>query len=138
MQQAESRAHTQVQVQRQLERWKGVCVICKARGREYHHSISQCTEADVGEAERERKRWQGKGGIRYTWGVACYRCGVPQNMCNRSDPRGGSQSGGACQYYGILIGVVVGIKHGYPTIWQQWWERIQRQEAGLDYETVVP
>ena len=59
-------------------------------------------------------------------------------MCNRSDLRGGSQSGGAYQYYGILIGVVVGIKHGYPTIWQQWWERIQRQEAGLDHETVVP
>ena len=59
VQQAQSRANTQAQVQRQLERWKGVCVICKARGREYHYSISQCTETNVGEAERERKRWQG-------------------------------------------------------------------------------
>lgn len=137
VQQTQSRAITQAQVERQLERWKGVCVICKAHGRECDHSISQCGQADVGGAEMERKRWQGAGGIKYTWGVACYRCGVPQSICRRSDERGISQSGGQCQFFGVVIGVVVGIKHGFPEVWQQWLRRMQREGVELDDRTVV-
>ena len=37
-----------------------------------------------------------------------------------------------CQYFGVLIGVVVGIKHGYPTLWEEWQRRMQRR--GTDVE----
>jgi hypothetical protein len=56
------------------------------------------------------QRW-----IRYAANIVCYKCGVPKVVCQRWSADGRVPAGEHtdCQYFGVLIGVVVGIKHGY-------------------------
>ena len=37
-----------------------------------------------------------------------------------------------CQYFGVLIGVVVGIKYGYPGVWEEWQRRMVRRGANIE------
>ena len=64
-----------------LERWRGVCVVCVARGGAYRHSVSECRSAEGRKVEEERRREQGR--IRYEGFSGCYKCGVPQRMCEQ-------------------------------------------------------
>ena len=72
--------------------------------------------------------------IRYAANVVCYKCGVPKVVCQRwsADGRVPAEEHADCQYFGVLIGVVVGVKHGYPTLWEEWQRRMQRR--GTDIE----
>jgi superfamily II DNA helicase RecQ len=132
-QQVQDRALWQERLERRLEEWKSVCVMCHARGRDSMHSISRCGHEESGIAEEERRKVQKT--IRYPSNVVCYKCGVPRVVCRRWSADGrvvvdGQQD---CQFYGILIGVVYGIKYGYVQVWDKWKERAWKR--GLTVST---
>lgn len=116
----------EVLVQR-LEQWKGVCVPCRSYGISSTHSISRCEQKHSERAEEERRVMQRS--IRYPGNVVCYKCGVPKVICQRwsADGRVPVDEYKDCQYFGILIGVVVGIKHAYVVVWNEWVGRMQRR-----------
>jgi hypothetical protein len=62
------------------------------------------------------QRW-----IKYPGNVVCYKCGVPKIICQRwsADGRVPEDGHDDCQDFGILIGVVVGIKHAYGDVWDE-------------------
>jgi superfamily II DNA helicase RecQ len=115
-----------------LERWKGICVMCRSRNQTSTHSISRCRQEHSQQAEEERRRMQ--RWIRYAANVVCYKCGVPKVVCQRWSADGRVPAGEHtdCQYFGVLIGVVVGIKHGYPGVWEEWQRRMVRRGANIE------
>lgn len=122
VQQVRTGAVIQQEVRQRLEQWKGVCVICHQAGRASHHSISRCKQSDSKAAEAERQIVQRQ--IVFVERVSCYKCGVPRVLCDRWTADGQfKRAGEACQFFGVLIGVVYGIKHGYPEIWKDWLQR---------------
>ncbi len=110
-------------MRQRLERWKGKCVVCYHAERECNHIISQCPAADSKAAEQERRVASSKRGIVFEKGVVCYQCGVPRSICERWVSDSVVASGQSCQFYGVLIGVVYGIKHAYLDVWRGWFER---------------
>ena len=114
--QVQNRTVWQERLERRLEEWKGVCVMCHGRGQDSMHSISRCVHEGSRVAEEERGKVQKT--IRYPSNVVCYKCGVPQVICRRwsADGRVLAEGQKDCQFYGILIGVVYGVKHGYSDI----------------------
>ena len=126
IQQVRTSSIIQQETQRRLEQWKGRCVICYRAGRPSYHSISRCTEGDSGPAEAERARVQRS--IRFAPNAGCYKCGVPRAICERWTADGQfRRDGQSCQFFGILIGVVCGVKYGYPDVWGRWVEAMRRQ-----------
>jgi hypothetical protein len=102
----------------QLERWKGQCLICTAHDRSAEHIVTKCLSAEgaLAGAVQDYMRT-----VRYPKHVACFRCGIPQRICNRWSPDGRTEvRGGVCQYYGILAGIVYSFPTAYPTIWARW------------------
>ena len=91
------------------------------------HSISRCVHEESRAAEEERRKVQKT--IRYPSNVVCYKCGVPRAICRRwsADGRVLAEGQQDCQFYGILIGVVYGVKHRYGGIWDRWKERACRR-----------
>lgn len=138
-QQVQDRALWQERLERRLEEWKGVCVVCHGGGRDSMHSISRCGHEESRVAEEERRKVQKT--IRYPSNVVCYKCGVPRAICRRWSADGrvvvdGQQD---CQFYGILIGVVYGMKYGYVQVWEKWKERAWRRglRVGTDRDVVA-
>ena len=129
---ARARQEWQRGMHRRLQRWKNRCVVCHQQGRDSTHPVSRCREELGKKVERERQIVQRS--IRYPSGQVCYRCGIPRTICEgwsgdgrvREVREGGEQR--ACQFYGVLIGVVYAAKHGYPEIWQSWFE-VARRDA---------
>jgi len=122
----------QERLERRLEEWKGVCVICHSRRQDNMHSISRCVHRESRAAEQERQIVQRT--IRYPSNVVCYKCGVPRTICRRwsADGRVLAEGGAECQFFGILIGVVIGIKHGYRAAWEEWRRRAGRRGLGVE------
>jgi hypothetical protein len=94
--------------------------MCRSRNQTSAHSISRCRQEHSRQAEEERhkiQRW-----IRYAANVVCYKYGVPKVVCQQWSADGRVPAGEHidCQYFRVLIGVVVGIKHGYPGVWEEW------------------
>jgi superfamily II DNA helicase RecQ len=122
------------QIERELARWKGVCVVCMAEGRENMHSISQCKEEKGKMAENERQIAQRR--IRFDAYSACFKCGVPQDICERFEDNGCGgfrmKDGVSCQYFGVVFGMLYGVKHGYFGIWEDWMSRLKGM--GVDVE----
>ena len=137
VQQVRTGAVIQQEVRQRLEGWKGVCVICHQAGRASHHSISRCKQSDSKAAETERQIVQRR--IVFVGKVACYKCGVPRAMCDRWTADGQfMREGEGCQFFGVLIGVVYGIKHGYPEIWKDWLRRVMGQTTErVDKDEVI-
>jgi superfamily II DNA helicase RecQ len=126
-------------IEQELWRWKGVCVVCMAEGKEHKHSISQCREEKGLLADEERRVAQRS--IRFQAYSGCFRCGVPQDICERFEDngRGGFQlkkSEGWCQFYGVVFGILYGIKYGYRAVWNSWIERLRGLgvDSGQDRE----
>ena len=138
-QQVQDRALWQQRLERRLEEWKGICMMCHSRGRDSMHSISRCGHEESRRADEERGKVQKT--IRYPSNVVCYKCGVPRVICRRWSADGRVVADGQqdCQFYGILIGVVYGIKYGYVRIWEEWKERAGRREStvGTDRDVVA-
>ena len=84
--------------------------------------------------EQERKVVASKRGIVFEYGVVCYRCGVPQEICERWDNYSIQRESGTCQFYGVLIGVVYGVKHAYPEVWKWWFGRREHQVQTREQE----
>jgi hypothetical protein len=124
------------QIERELAQWKGICVVCMAEGKENKHSVSHCEEEKGKMAENERQFAQKT--IRYEPYSGCYKCGVPQDICQRFEDNGhggfqlkvGPDS--SCQFYGVVFGMLYGIKYGYSGIWEDWMSRLRGM--GVDVE----
>jgi hypothetical protein len=126
----------QQEVQQRLERWKGWCVVCHSAGRPSYHSISRCSEPSSQPAEAERKRVQRS--IKFSPDVGCYKCAVPRVICDGWTADGQSRSGSeSCQFFGISIGVVYGVKDGYPGIWGRWVDMIRRRGETVRSEVEI-
>jgi RecQ family ATP-dependent DNA helicase len=114
-------------IEKELARWKGICVVCMAERKENTHSISKCKEEKGKIAENERQIAQRR--IRFEAYSACFRCGVPQDICERFEDNGCGgfrmKGGECCQYYGVVFGMLYGIKYGYKGIWENWMSRLK-------------
>jgi superfamily II DNA helicase RecQ len=63
-----------------LQEWKNVCVVCRGLGLEYGHVVTKCLH-EIGRkagAEVERRRRS----IRLQGGRSCFKCGLPQSICD--------------------------------------------------------
>jgi RecQ family ATP-dependent DNA helicase len=124
-------------IERELARWKGICVVCMVERRDSKHSISQCKNEKGKMAEEERQVAQRK--ISYEPYSGCYKCGVPQDICQRFEDNGNGgfqlKSGRdppPCQYFGVIFGMLYGIKYGYSKVWEDWMSRLRGM--GVDVE----
>ncbi|KAI6957743.1 hypothetical protein KC332_g17517 [Hortaea werneckii] len=110
-----------------LDAWKGVCVPCRSRGYSSMHSITKCPQEHSRMAEAERRVLQRS--IKYPGNMVCYRCGVSKVICQRwsADGRVPASEFDRCQFFGVLIGVVVGIKHAYPPVWGRLVQQMERR-----------
>jgi hypothetical protein len=91
-------------LERELERWKGIWVVCMAEGREYKHSVSNCKSEKGLLADMERNAAQ--RGIKFE---KCYKCGILQSISSRfeSNGKGGfrkKEGEQYCQYLGTMDG----------------------------------
>jgi hypothetical protein len=113
-----------------LNRWKHVCVMCHSRGKNSAHTINRCPLEDSMKAERERARVQ--RAIKFPQLQVCFKCGVPRLICERWSSDGRARihdedgKGAECQFYGVLLGVVYGVKHAYPEVWKRWFDIAKR------------
>jgi RecQ family ATP-dependent DNA helicase len=122
-------------IERELARWKGICVVCMAERKENTHSISQCEEEKGMMAENERRFAQRT--IRFEAYSGCFKCGVPQDICERFEDDGGGgfrmkHGGEQCQFFGVVFGMLYGVKYGYERIWEDWMSRLRG--VGVDVE----
>ncbi|EDN04239.1 predicted protein [Histoplasma mississippiense (nom. inval.)] len=64
----------------EAQRWKDQCLICASGKREFDHELYQCPH----EESQEAKRWMMtvRSKIKYTRYSGCFRCGMPQSICN--------------------------------------------------------
>lgn len=130
----QQRGTTQVQndarmlerVERQLQAWKGRCVVCRGLGAHDRHAVVICKhEAGGKEAGEEVKMRRQR--IRFDDFAACYRCGVMQSICTRWEDNGNGgwrDTQGPCQYYGIMAAVVFGLQWGFHEVWKEWMKRL--------------
>jgi hypothetical protein len=115
-----------------LKRWKNGCVVCHSQGKDSMQTINRCPSEDSVKAERERKHVQ--RAIKSPQSQVCFKCGVPRLICDRwsSDGRARvydeEKREVECQFYGVLSGVICGVKHAYPEIWKRWFETAKREE----------
>ena len=47
------------------------------------------------------------------------------------------ESGRSSQFFGIMIGIVYGVKHSYPGIWEEWWRRHRREGRRVETKQEV-
>ncbi|KAI6787196.1 hypothetical protein KC361_g9560 [Hortaea werneckii] len=78
-------------------------------------------------AEEERRVLQRS--IKYPGNMVRYHGGVSKVLCQRwsADGRVPATEFDRCQFFGVLIGVVVGIKHAYPPVWERWRQQMGRR-----------
>lgn len=130
LQQSQDRRIWHEGLRQRLNRWKNVCVVCHSQGKDSMHTINRCPSEDSVKAERERKHVQ--RAIRFPQSHVCFKCGMPRLICDRwsSDGRARvydeEKREVECQYYGVLLGVIYGVKHAYPGIWKRWFEAAKR------------
>jgi hypothetical protein len=110
-------------------------VVCHAAGDDDRHTIKQCGRVE-GQAAAEAYQRMSRQ-VKFAAYSGCYRCGVPQRICERweADGRGRYRdSGQMCQFFGVMIGVVCGVQEGYPEIWERWCERMRLEgvEGGME------
>jgi superfamily II DNA helicase RecQ len=130
LQQSQDRRVWHEDLRQRLNRWKNVCVVCHSQGKDSMHTINRCASEDSVKAERERKYAQ--RAVKFPQSQVCFKCGVPRLICDRwsSDGRARvyDEEGMEveCQFYGLLLGVIYGVKHAYPDIWKRWFEAAKR------------
>ena len=65
----------------------------------------------------------------------CFWCGVPQEICNRWEDNGQGRyqraAGGRCQYYGVLLGGLLGVVYGSEAwVAKHWTQRLVEEGIG--------
>ena len=101
-------------LEERLEEWKEGCQGCRAAGREgvkrLGHSIWDCCGERADTIREEVGRL--KRAIRWEKFSCCFRCGIPQGLCNsfEANPDNGGWRrvrGGNCQFADVLVESVV-------------------------------
>jgi len=87
----------------QLNHWHDICPLCMVRGRKrVRHGLDTCPDtADAAKLQRRSDDLRQR--IRYNRFVACFDCGIAQEICDRWESSGNSggwvkQPGNRCQY----------------------------------------
>ena len=110
-------------VQRVSE-WKNRCAVCFIHGRKHQHTINECADLDGQAAAKKHGEVMGRGGISFVRNIVCFKCGLPQQVCDRwrgggvAEIEGGRQK--KCRFFRVMSGIVYGIRQGHPQIWQEW------------------
>ena len=87
----------------QLNQWHDICPLCMVRGRErVRHRLDMCPET-VDAAKLQRRSDDLRKRIRYDRFVACFDCGIAQEICDQWESSGNAggwkkQPGQRCQY----------------------------------------
>lgn len=95
-----------------LEEWLSKCPICYLSKKPAGHGIHQCP--DVTKRDKLVKIVRSmETNIRYRQYSCCFRCGVPQSICERWEPSedqaGWRNTKNTCQYYGVMLRSIVGM-----------------------------
>ena len=112
-----------------------MCVVCRGLGLDHRHVVTKCTH-EVGRragAKVERRR----RAIRFQPGRCCFKCGLPQSICNRYNEDGVFQPNILCQYYGIMMSVVFGLKYGFEGVEERWKQRLETIGVKVEEESEV-
>ncbi|EDN04922.1 predicted protein [Histoplasma mississippiense (nom. inval.)] len=115
----------------EAQRWKDQCLICASGKREFDHELYQCPH----EESQEAKRWMMtvRSKIKYTRYSGCFRCGMPQSICNsRKTQR-------QCPYRGFLIPTVAMMMYGCHAgqMKQAWRQRLREFNVDADDQEAV-
>jgi hypothetical protein len=106
--------------------WQQRCWSCWRLRRADQHELYDC-RAPGNRAAQQFKKALDLGRIRYEAYVACFRCGMPQDIC------GGWEGSGGCVYRHVLIPMVSSMLFGEAaseSIQSEWRRRVQ--QAGFD------
>jgi superfamily II DNA helicase RecQ len=127
-------------MERQLEAFRGGCVICAARGRkaDKHEVGSVCgVDEDTMESFRVLSEWL--EGVRFERYSGCESCRVPQAVChswedvdNREQAQFRRRRHGRCQFAGVLQRAVAAIMAVRPDGARDWLE----EKADSDAERI--
>jgi superfamily II DNA or RNA helicase len=113
-------------LRRDASEWQQRCWSCWRLGRADQHELYDC-RAPGNRGAQQFKKSLDLGRIRYGAYVACFRCGMPQDVC------GGWEGGGPCVYRHVLIPMVSSMLFGeaaLESIRSEWRRRVQ--QAGFD------
>ncbi|KAA8642685.1 uncharacterized protein ATNIH1004_009437 [Aspergillus tanneri] len=94
-------------IKSQAPQWQRQCYICTVQGHAWNkHDLYSCR----GPASQTAKQWmvEIRQKIRYAQFSACFRCGMPQSICNRWQV--GSQA--TCAYHDVLIPITAAMVYG--------------------------
>ncbi|EDN04608.1 predicted protein [Histoplasma mississippiense (nom. inval.)] len=115
----------------EAQRWKDQCLICASRKREFDHELYQCPH----EESQEAKRWMMtvRSKIKYTRYSGCFRCGMPQSICNSWKTQR------QCPYRGFLIPTVAMMMYGCHAgqMKQAWRQRLREFNVDADDQEAV-
>ncbi|EDN04237.1 predicted protein [Histoplasma mississippiense (nom. inval.)] len=115
----------------EAQRWKDQCVICANGKREFDHELYQCPH----EESQEAKRWMMtvRSKIKYTRYSGCFRCGMPQSICNSWKTQR------QCPYRGFLIPTVAMMMYGCHAgqMKQAWRQRLREFNVDADDQEAV-
>ncbi|EDN07521.1 predicted protein [Histoplasma mississippiense (nom. inval.)] len=115
----------------EAQRWKDQCVICANGKREFDHELYQCPH----EESQEAKRWMMtvRSKIKYTQYSGCFRCGMPQSICNSWKTQR------QCPYRGFLIPTVAMMMYGCHAgqMKQAWRQRLREFNVDADDQEAV-
>ncbi|EDN04941.1 conserved hypothetical protein [Histoplasma mississippiense (nom. inval.)] len=115
----------------EAQRWKDQCLICASGKREFDHELYQCPH----EESQEAKRWMMtvRSKIKYTRYSGCFRCGMPQSICNSWKTQR------QCPYRGFLIPTVAMMVYGCHAgqMKQAWRQRLREFNVDADDQEAV-
>jgi superfamily II DNA helicase RecQ len=117
---ARNQAQRREWTERLLERWKGRCLVCAASGHDDHHTVLRCPQHHSAQAHAMVNQLLRR--VHYDKHIVCFRCGISREICYRwsADGRQRAEPERACQFYGVLAGIVGSVPLAYPSLWQQW------------------
>ncbi|KAK4242971.1 P-loop containing nucleoside triphosphate hydrolase protein, partial [Corynascus novoguineensis] len=128
-----------------LDTWSAGCQWCRAIGEGEaaysSHTLFEGCQDENAEAVQDMVK-QARQAVKWAPYSCCFQCGIPQAICQRFEPRGGSGGyrpvdGRTCQYRGVLIEMVVSLwgaggRAGARRLCQ--WIQAQGGEVGEDDE----
>jgi superfamily II DNA or RNA helicase len=107
-QQGQQDLQEQEVLEAEAQRWHERCWICTQDGREAEHDLYSCWAAGNRTAKQWFLEWRSK--IRYEPYTGCYRCGMPQVIC-----QGYASGARPCVYRGMLMSMWAMMIYGEPT-----------------------
>ena len=124
-------ARVEDEIREQMTKWKGVCAICRRAGKDMWHAVSRCASAAGREADQRWRVASRMADLQTKGGRLCFKCTLPKTMCEKWED-GVRDRKVACPWYGILWGVVYGVRSAYVGIWEEWIAR-QREEHSIEF-----